>query len=124
LNAIIGCKNSPDPTAALNAVADAKVLQWADEARRLKAPELREYIAPRRQTLLLAVIRHARFYRPDRKDCYSCLDPLFSGTVNWSLIQEHYDLFMHSRSRSMAARSPPLPSSPASTATVPAIGFP
>jgi TnpA family transposase len=30
----------------------------------------------------------------DRKDCYWCLDPLFSGTVNWSLIREHYDLFM------------------------------
>jgi TnpA family transposase len=50
----------PDPTAALQSVADSKVLQWANEARRLKAPELREYIAPRRQALLLAVIRHAR----------------------------------------------------------------
>jgi Domain of unknown function (DUF4158) len=50
----------PDPTTALRGVADAKVLQWANEARRLKAPELREYIVPRRQTLLLALIRHAR----------------------------------------------------------------
>jgi hypothetical protein len=50
----------PDPTAALHGVVDAKVLQWANEARRLKAPELREYIAARRQTLLLAVIRQAR----------------------------------------------------------------
>jgi hypothetical protein len=47
----------PDPTAALQAVADSKVLQWANEARRLKAPELREYIEPRRQTLLFAVAR-------------------------------------------------------------------
>jgi TnpA family transposase len=38
--------------------------------------------------------RKVKLYRPDRKDCYSCLDPLFSGTVNWSLIREHYDLFM------------------------------
>jgi hypothetical protein len=30
----------PDPTAALQAVADSKVLQWANEARRLKVPEL------------------------------------------------------------------------------------
>lgn len=50
----------PDPTTALQAVADSKVLQWANEARRLKAPELREYIECRRHTLLLAVIRHAR----------------------------------------------------------------
>lgn len=50
----------PDPTAALKSVADSKVLQWANEARRLKAPELRRYVTPRRQTLLLAVIRHAR----------------------------------------------------------------
>jgi hypothetical protein len=50
----------PDPSAALQSVADSKVMQWANEARRLKAPELREYIEPRRQTLLLAIIRHAR----------------------------------------------------------------
>jgi hypothetical protein len=37
-----------------------KVLQWANEARRLNALELREYVTPRRQTLLLAMIRHAR----------------------------------------------------------------
>ena len=50
----------PDPTAALTSVADAKILQWANEATRLKVPELREYIAARRETLLLAVIRQAR----------------------------------------------------------------
>jgi TnpA family transposase len=50
----------PDPTRPLQSVADSKVLQWANEARRLKAPELREYVEPRRHTLLLAVIRHAR----------------------------------------------------------------
>lgn len=64
LNALIDrhqwLQRLPDPTSALQAIADAKVLQWANEARRLKAPELREYIAPRRQALLLAVLRHAR----------------------------------------------------------------
>jgi hypothetical protein len=50
----------PDPTAALRSIADSKVLQWANEARRLKAGELREYIRPRRHALLLAVIRQAR----------------------------------------------------------------
>jgi hypothetical protein len=50
----------PDPTPALRGVPDAKVLQWANQAKRLKAPELREYIEPRRHALLLAVIRQAR----------------------------------------------------------------
>jgi hypothetical protein len=50
----------PDPTAALQPIADAKVLQWANEARRLKAPELREYTALRREALLLAVLRQAQ----------------------------------------------------------------
>src|SRR5882724_1025110 len=50
----------PDPTAALQTIADSKVLQWANEAKRLKAGELREYIRPRRHALLLAVIRQAR----------------------------------------------------------------
>jgi hypothetical protein len=35
------------------------VLQWANEAKRLKA-ELRRYVKPRRHALLLAVIRQAR----------------------------------------------------------------
>ncbi len=50
----------PDPTAALQSIADSKVLQWANEAMRLNALELREYVTLRRQTLLLALIRHAR----------------------------------------------------------------
>ncbi len=29
----------PDPTAALQSIADSKVLQWANEAMRLNAPE-------------------------------------------------------------------------------------
>lgn len=49
----------PDPTAALQSIVDSKVLQWANEAMRLNALELREYVTPRRQTLLLALIRHA-----------------------------------------------------------------
>jgi hypothetical protein len=64
LNALIDryqwLQTSPDPTAAFTSVADAKVQQWANEARRLKTPEQREYISPRRETLLLAVIRQAR----------------------------------------------------------------
>jgi hypothetical protein len=50
----------PDPIPALESIADSKVLQWANEARRLKAPELRRYIAPRRHALLLASLRQAR----------------------------------------------------------------
>jgi TnpA family transposase len=53
-------QNLPDPTSALQALADSKVLQWANEAKRLKAPELRRYVKPRRHALLLAVIRQAR----------------------------------------------------------------
>ena len=33
-----------DPTGALQTIADSKVLQWANEAKRLKAGELLEYI--------------------------------------------------------------------------------
>jgi hypothetical protein len=50
----------PHPASVLEPIADAKVLQWANEARRLKASELREYIAPRRHALILAVLRQAR----------------------------------------------------------------
>lgn len=50
----------PDPTSALSSVPDAKVLLWANEAKRLNALELREYVTPRRHTLLLASIRAAR----------------------------------------------------------------
>ena len=50
----------PDPTSALASVSDSKVLQWANEARRLKAPELRRYVTPRRHALVLAALRLAR----------------------------------------------------------------
>ncbi|HAL38986.1 MAG TPA: Tn3 family transposase [Polaromonas sp.] len=50
----------PNPTTALQSVADSKISQWANEARRLNALELREYITPRRHTLLMAVIHDAR----------------------------------------------------------------
>lgn len=50
----------PDPARPLASIADAKLLQWANEARRLNAQELRRYVAPRRLSLLLALIRHAR----------------------------------------------------------------
>ena len=38
----------PDPMAALHSIADSNVLQWANEARRLNALELREYVMPHR----------------------------------------------------------------------------
>ncbi len=50
----------PNPASALQSIADAKVLQWANEARRLNALELREYVTPRRLTLLIALIHDAR----------------------------------------------------------------
>ncbi len=50
----------PDPAGPLASIADTKVLQWANEAKRLKAAELREYVAPRRVALLLSTIRAAR----------------------------------------------------------------
>ncbi|MBK5204948.1 MAG: Tn3 family transposase, partial [Polaromonas sp.] len=50
----------PNPTTALQSIADSKILQWANEARRLNALEIREYITPRRHTLLMAVIHDAR----------------------------------------------------------------
>ena len=50
----------PDPAPILAPISEAKVAQWANEARRLKAPELREYVAPRRYALVLAALRVAR----------------------------------------------------------------
>lgn len=38
--------------------------------------------------------RKLNLYRSERGEYYSRRDPLFSGTVNWSLIGEHYDVFM------------------------------
>ena len=41
-------------------ISEAKVIQWANEAQRLKARELREYIPRRRYALLLAALKEAR----------------------------------------------------------------
>src|SRR5665811_2079656 len=64
LNALIDryqwLQQLPNPTTALQSIADSKILQWSNEARRLNALELREYITPRRYTLLMAVIHDAR----------------------------------------------------------------
>lgn len=64
LNALIDryrwLQQLPDPTTALQSIADSKIFQWSNEARRLNALELREYITPRRYTLLMAVIHDAR----------------------------------------------------------------
>ena len=64
LNALIDryqwLQGLPNPATALQSIADAKILQWVNEARRLNALELREYITPRRHTLLMAVIHDAR----------------------------------------------------------------
>lgn len=64
LNALIDhyqwLQQLPNPTTALQSIADSKIFQWANEARRLNALELREYVTPRRHTLLLAVIHDAR----------------------------------------------------------------
>jgi hypothetical protein len=50
----------PDPAVPLAKISESKVAQWANEAQRLKARELREYVAPRRYALLLAAFRSAR----------------------------------------------------------------
>lgn len=64
LNALIDryewLQQLPNPTVALQSIADSKVSQWANEAKRLNALELREYVAPRRHTLLMATIHDAR----------------------------------------------------------------
>jgi hypothetical protein len=49
-----------DPVPLLAPISDAKVSRWANEAQRLKARELCEYVAPRRYALLLAALRAAR----------------------------------------------------------------
>ena len=50
----------PNPTTALKTIADSKISQWANEAKRLSAIGLGEYVVPRRHTLLMAVIHEAR----------------------------------------------------------------
>ncbi len=49
-----------DPVPLLAPISEAKVAQWANEAQRLKARELRGYVAPRRHALLLATLRETR----------------------------------------------------------------
>jgi len=60
LSGINGCRICLIRRQRCKPLADSKVLQWANEAKRLKAGELREYITPRRHALLLSVIRQAR----------------------------------------------------------------
>jgi TnpA family transposase len=38
--------------------------------------------------------RNLRLYRADRDAKYRYIDSMFSGTLNWSLIREHYSQFM------------------------------
>ncbi len=54
--------------------------QWANEARRLKAPELREYVAPRRYALVLAALRVAR---GRVLDDLTVMLLKFSGRIMW-----------------------------------------
>ena len=49
-----------NPVPLLAPILEAQMTQWANEAQRLKARELREYVAPRRYALLLAAFRAAR----------------------------------------------------------------
>ena len=53
-------RSLPDPAPLLTSISEAKIGQWANEAQRLKARELREYLAPRRYALVLAALREAR----------------------------------------------------------------
>jgi hypothetical protein len=48
------------PEGALAGITPVKVEQWADEARRLTAAELRRYRAPRRHALLVALVHVTR----------------------------------------------------------------
>jgi TnpA family transposase len=69
-----------DPVPILAPISEAKVTQWANEARRLKAPELREYVAPRRYALVLAALRVAR---GRVLDDLTVMLLRFSGRVAW-----------------------------------------
>jgi hypothetical protein len=69
-----------DPVPILAPVSDAKVTQWANEARRLKAPELLAYVAPRRYALVLAALRVAR---GRVLDDLTIMLLKFSGRVMW-----------------------------------------
>lgn len=48
------------PQTALAEIAPVKIEQWADEARRMIATELKEYRAPRRHALLIALVHDTR----------------------------------------------------------------
>jgi Tn3 transposase DDE domain len=61
--------------------------------------------------------RKLNLYRSERSEYYSRRDPLFSGTVNWSLIREHYDLFMQLSVAIQSGALAPPPYSPGSIAT-------
>jgi TnpA family transposase len=38
--------------------------------------------------------RRVQLFRPDRSGQYRSIEDIFSGTINWSLIHEHYQVFM------------------------------
>jgi len=68
-----------DPVPLLSPISEAKIAQWANEAQRLKARELREYVAPRRYALVLAALREtaAVARQPDRHALK------LSGRIEW-----------------------------------------
>jgi TnpA family transposase len=70
----------PEPASSLAKISESKVAQWANEAQRLRAKELREYVAPRRYALLLAALRAARGRLLD--DLTTMLLK-FSGKIEW-----------------------------------------
>ena len=69
-----------NPIPLLAPISEAKVAQWANEAERLKARELREYVPARRYTLLLAALRAAR---GRRLDDLAVMLIKFSGKIVW-----------------------------------------
>jgi len=69
-----------DPLPLLAPISPSKVAQWANEAQRLKAGELRRYVAPRRYALLLAVLREGRGKLLDE---LTVMLLKFSGRIQW-----------------------------------------
>ncbi len=69
-----------DPVPLLAPVSEAKVAQWANEAQRLKARELRRYVAPRRSALLLVALRETR---GRLLDDLTVMLLKFSGRIQW-----------------------------------------
>jgi TnpA family transposase len=72
-----------DPAPLLAPISEAKVAQWANEAQRLKARELRRYVAPRRYALLLAALRETR---GRLLDDLTVMLLRFSGRIQWRSI--------------------------------------